>query len=195
MMMICSALIRTRTERPKKWNRLAGSTLAELVVVIVVVGMFVLMAHVHLFGLLRRNTFRAQLEEFVSAMRMAATAAAETGRRYEVIIDPIEQGFILREITSPDLSQVLEEEIIIENYFGRNCHVAYVEFDDGTYTNDFRAKFRAGLSGWQYGGKIVLMDEDERAYSVVVNRLNRMVVLKEGDVLLMQPRPKDEMLF
>ncbi|UCG48149.1 MAG: hypothetical protein JSU94_22065 [Phycisphaerales bacterium] len=195
MMRICSAQMYLRTERPKRWNRLAGSTLAELVVVIVVVGMFVLLAHVHLFGLLRRNTFRAQLEEFVSAMRMAATSAAETGRRYEVIIDPIEQGFILREITSPDLSQVLEEEIIIENYFGRNCHVAYVEFDDGTYTNDFRAKFRAGLSGWQYGGKVVLMDEDERAYSVVVNRLNRMVVLKEGDVLLMQPRPKDEMLF
>ncbi len=195
MMRICSAQMCSRTERPKRWNRLAGSTLAELVVVIVVVGMFVLLAHVHLFGLLRRNTFRAQLEEFVSAMRMAATSAAETGRRYEVIIDPIEQGFILREITSPDLSQVLEEEIIIENYFGRNCHVAYVEFDDGTYTNDFRAKFRAGLSGWQYGGKVVLMDEDEQAYSVVVNRLNRMVVLKEGDVLLMQPRPKDEMLF
>ncbi len=195
MMRICSVQMCSRTEEPKSWNRLAGSTLAELVVVIVVVGMFVLLAHVHLFGLLRRNTFRAQLEEFVSAMRMAATSAAETGRRYEVIIDPIEQGFILREITSPDLSQVLEEEIIIENYFGRNCHVAYVEFDDGTYTNDFRAKFRAGLSGWQYGGKVVLMDEDEQAYSVVVNRLNRMVVLKEGDVLLMQPRPKDEMLF
>ena len=162
---------------------------------IAVVAMFVLLAQVRLFGLLRRSTFRAQLEEFVSTMRMAVTTAAESDRRYEVIIDPIEQSFVLREITTPDLSQELEEEIIVKDYFGDNCRVAYVEFDDGTYTNDSRAKFRAGRAGWQYGGKIVLLDENEQPYSVVVNRLNRIVVLVEWDAPLLQPRPKDEMLF
>ena len=126
-------------------------------------------------------------------MQMAASTAAESDRRYEVIVDLTEQSYLLRQITTPDLSEVLEEEIIVENDFGDNCQVAYVEFDDGEYTNEGRAKFRAGHSGWQYGGKIVLLDTDEQAYSVVVNRLNRIITLKEGDVGFLVP--KDEMPF
>ena len=73
--------------------------------------------------------------------------------------------------------------------------MAYVEFDDGEYTSDTRAKFWVGHAGWHYGGKIVLLDEDEVPYSVVVNRLNRIVGLTEGDVELLVPRPKDEVPF
>ena len=160
-----------------------------------VVSLFVLLAQMHLVGLLRKNTFRAQVQEFVSTMRMAAIAAAESDRRYEVIIDLTEQSFLLRQITSPDLSQVLEEEIIVEDDFSNNCRVVYVEFDDGDYTNEGRAKFRAGHSGWQYGGKIVLLDEYEQPYSVVVNRLNRTIMLEAGDVPLLVPKAKHEVPF
>ncbi len=172
-----------------------GFTLTELVIVIVMISLFVLLAQIHLFGLLRKNTFRAQVQGLISTMQMAASAAAESNRRYELIIDPTQQNYILREITSPDLSQVLEEEIIVENDFSDNCRVAYIEFDDGEYINNGWAKFRAGHSGWQYGGKIVLFDEKEQPYSVVVNRLNRIVSLKEGDVKLLEPKDKEEVLF
>jgi Tfp pilus assembly protein FimT len=43
----------------------------ELMVVIVVVSMFALFAQMHVFGLLRKNTFRAQVQELVSTMQMA----------------------------------------------------------------------------------------------------------------------------
>lgn len=172
-----------------------GFTFIELMIVIVIVGLFAVLAQLRLFGLLRRNTFRAQVQEFVSAMRMAATAASESDRRYEVIIDLAEQSFLLRQITSPDLSQILDEEIIVENYFSENCRVAYVEFDDGDYTNEDRAKFRAGHAGWQYGGVIVFVDEDDNPYSVVVNRLSRMIVLREGEVELLEPKAKDDVPF
>ncbi|UCG57263.1 MAG: prepilin-type N-terminal cleavage/methylation domain-containing protein [Phycisphaerales bacterium] len=176
-------------------NTRYGFTLIELIIVVIVVALLVLLAQVNLFGLLGRNTFEAQIQEFVSTMQMAVAAAAQSERRYEVIVDLVEQGFLLREITSPDLSEVLEEEIIVQSYFNDNCRVAYVEFDDGEYTSDTRAKFRAGHAGWHYGGKIVLLDEDELPYSVVVNRLNRIVQLREGDVELLVPRPKDEVPF
>ena len=169
--------------------------MAELLVVLVVLSLFVLMAQVHLFGLLERHTFRAQVQEFVSTMQMAAGAAAESDRRYEVIIDIPEQSYLLREITNPDLSEVLEEEIIVHADFGENCRVVYVEFDDSEYTNDGRAKFRAGRSGWAYGGKIVLMDRKEQPYSLVINRLNRIVGLEEGDVLLLQSKARDDIPF
>jgi prepilin-type N-terminal cleavage/methylation domain-containing protein len=172
-----------------------GFTMIELMVVIVVVALFAFMAQMHLFGLLRKGTFKAQVQELISTMQMAARAAAESDRRYEVIIDLPAQKYVLRQITSPDLSQVLEEEIIIENFFSENCRAYYVWFDDGEFTNDDRAKFRAGHSGWQYGGKIVLLDENEQPYSIVVNRMNRMITLERGDVELIGPKTKDEMMF
>ena len=176
-------------------SRTRGFTMIELMVVILVVSMFVLLAQMHLFGLLRKNTFRAQVQELVSTMQMAAGAAAESDRRYEVIIDIPEQGYMLRQITTPDLSQVLEEEIIVEDSFSDNCRVFYVQFDDGEFTSEDRAKFRAGHSGWAYGGKIVLLDEKEQPYSIVVNRLNRIITLEQGDVELLQPKNKDDVPF
>jgi prepilin-type N-terminal cleavage/methylation domain-containing protein len=176
-------------------NTRAGFTLTELIVVIVIFSLFILLAQINVFGLLRKNTFKGQVQDFISTMQMAANAAAESNRRYEVIIDLTEQSYLLRQITSSDLSVVLEEELIAKNNFSSNCRVVYVEFDDGDYTNEGRAKFRVGHSGWHYGGKIILLDNDEKPYSIVVNRLNRTIELKEGNVELLVPKAKDEVLF
>ena len=172
-----------------------GFTFIELVVVTVIVGLFAVAAQLRLAGLLRKHTFKSQVQEFVSALRMAATAAAESDRRYEVIVDIAQQSFLLREITSPDLFEFLEEEVIIENYFSEDCHVAYVQFDDGEYTNEDRAKFWAGHAGWAYGGVVVFLDSEQRPHSVVVNRLSRMIMLTEGEVALLEPKAKDDVPF
>ncbi|MHC4530810.1 MAG: hypothetical protein ACYSXD_04505, partial [Planctomycetota bacterium] len=89
----------------------------------------------------------------------------------------------------------LEEEIIIINDFGESCRVSYIEFDDGEYVSDGWAKFRVGRSGWQYGGKIVLLDRDLRPYSVVVNRISRVISLQVGDVELLRPKAEYEVPF
>jgi prepilin-type N-terminal cleavage/methylation domain-containing protein len=176
-------------------RRHSGFTLTELIVVVLVISLFVLLAMVNFSGVLRRYTFKSQVQEFISTLQRAASAAAESDKRYEVIIDIVQQSYMLREITSPDLSEVLEEEIIIQNNFGSGCWVAYVIFDDGEYTNEEAAKFRAARSGWQYGGKIVLLDSDEQPHSVVVQRLNRMITLHDGDVEFLAPRSPDEVPF
>ena len=179
-------------------NTRCGFTFTELVVVVLIVSLFVLLAVTNLSGLLRRNTFRAQASEFVSTMQMAASAAAESHRRYEVIVDIAEQSYMLRQITSTHLpSDVLEEEIIVKNDFSDNCRVVYVLFDDLVDTDEDHQKafFRAGRAGWQAGGKIVLLDEDEQPHSVVVNRLNRIVTLQKGDVGILMPSRQDEVPF
>jgi type II secretory pathway pseudopilin PulG len=197
-MQICPVQTRNNTAR----CRYSAMTMIELVVALVMVSMFVVLAVPNLFGVLRKNTFKAHVRQFVSTMQMAVVAAAESNRRYEVIIDLTEQTYLLREITSPDLSQVLEEEIIAEGEFGDKCWVDYVLFDDvefsvqgESYANEGRAMFRAGHAGWHYGGKIVLLDEEGQPYSVVVNRLNRTVRLEAGDVELPLPRRTDEVSF
>ncbi|MFZ0035454.1 MAG: hypothetical protein WAK60_10780 [Sedimentisphaerales bacterium] len=179
-------------------SRISGFTFTELVVVVLIISLFVLLAVTNFSGLLRRSTFKAQANDFVSTMQMAASAAAESDRRYEVIIDIAEQSYTLRQITSPHLpSDVLEEEIIVKNDFSNNCRVVYVLFDDMVNTDEEHQKafFRAGHAGWQAGGKIVLLDEDEQPYSVVVNRLSRVVTLREGDVELLMPKSQDEVPF
>lgn len=172
-------------------------TMTELIVVVMLVSLFVLLAVINLAGLLGKSTFKAQVHELVSTMQMAASAAAESNKRYEIIINLEEQNYILRQITSPDLSQVLEEEIIVDNDLSDNCQIIYVQFDDMAETSDaFQiAAFRAGHAGWQAGGKIVLIDENEKPYSIVINRISRLVELKEGDFELFLPKSKDEMSF
>lgn len=169
-----------------------GFTLVELIVVVSFLGLFVLLAQLNLFGVLGRRTFKGQIQSFISAMQMAAAGAAETGRRYEVIIDISEQTYLLREIRSSDLAEVADDEIIDSAAFGGHCRVSYVEFDDGDYENEGQAKFRAGHAGWNYGGKVVFLDDKEQAHTVIVSRLNPIVKVVVGDPELMRPRAKDE---
>lgn len=169
-----------------------GFTFTEMLVVIVILSLLLLLTQIHIFTMLRRNTFKGQIQHFISTMQSAVTAAAQSDRRYEFIVDLTEQSFLLRQITTPDLSEVLDEEIIISEVLSKNCKVVYVEFDDGDYTYNGRAKFRAGRSGWAYGGKIILLDEHEQPYSIVANRINRIITLEEGDYQLLKPIPKDD---
>ena len=194
-MPTCSVQTHTDMRSCERRYRCSAFTFTELVVAVVIVSLFVLLAMTNLGGLLGKNSFNAQVHEFISTMQMAVNAAAESDRRYEVIIDIAEQSYTLRQITTADLTDVLEEEIIVQNDFSDKCRVSYVVFDDLDYTNEGRAKFRAGRSGWQYGGKIVLLGGGEKAYSVIVNRLSGIITLKDGDVEFMLPKSKDELPF
>ena len=94
--MTCSAQMHTETKtrcwtadtrRAKDENRSSridlrgrGFTLTELMVVIVVVGLFAFMVQIHLFGILRKNTFKARVQEFVSTMQMAASVEMPVSR-------------------------------------------------------------------------------------------------------------------
>ena len=172
-------------------------TLTETVVVLVVLAFSTLLVQISVLPLFSRNSFKARAQQFVSTLQRASNAAARGDKRFEVIIDLIEQKYILRQITSPDITQVLDEEIIEQNNFGKNCRVDYVIFDDLVSTDQEHqiAKFRAGHAGWQYSGKIVLLDQVGRPYSVIVSRISRIVELKNGDVELLLPKYDNELPF
>jgi len=187
---------RCRSEAPQAvQSRARAFVLVEMILIVSLLALFVLMVQVSFFGTLQRSRFKAGVQEFVSVMQMAASAAAESSRRYEVIIDLGEQTFLLREISSSNLADVLDEEIITQGQFGQNCRIAYVEYDDGTFTNEGKAKFRAGHAGWHYGGKIVFHDEDDQPHTVVVGRIIPIVDVVDGDPTLLIPKGKDEVPF
>ena len=136
-----------------------GFTLAESMVVIVIVSLMVALAATNLKGVITGSSFKGKVRGLVAALEAASTGAGQSGKRYEVIIDIPQQSYMLREITSPDLADVLEEEIISQEDFGEKCSVAYVVFDDGEFTSEDRAKFRTSRAGWQFGGIIVLFGQ------------------------------------
>jgi Tfp pilus assembly protein FimT len=166
-----------------------GFVLAEIVMVLFIIGLFVSIAMVDMGSVLSRNTFKAQANGLVSVLQMAAVKAAESSRRYEVIIDFPAQSYMLREITSGDLGvEPLREEIIRQHVFSKGVQIKYVQFDDEMTTAEGQAKFRAGHSGWQYGGKIILLDENGDEYTIMVNRLSKTVELFNGDILQLETR-------
>jgi hypothetical protein len=59
----------------------------------------------------------------------------------------------------------------------------------------FEARFYAGHSGWQYGGKIVLLDGDGNPYSVIVNRISIVISLLPGDVEILAPQYPEDVPF
>jgi hypothetical protein len=70
-----------------------------------------------------------------------------------------------------------------------------IAFDDGESTTQEPAKFRAGRRGWAYGGQIIFYDEDDRAFTVLINRLNRRVEIMEGEFELLLPKSTEELPF
>jgi prepilin-type N-terminal cleavage/methylation domain-containing protein len=181
--------------RPVSQTWYSGFTLAESMVVIVVVSLLIMLATTNLKGILIKNTFKSQASGLVSALESASTSAAQTGKKYEVIIDIPQQSWLLREITSSDLSEVLDEEIVAQEDLGVNCIISYVLFDDGQFTNQERAKFRTSRAGWQYGGIIVLLDSEQQPWSLVIDRMSNIVRIEPGEAQIIWPRSADEVPF
>ena len=137
-------------------KRRSAFTLIELVIVLVIVSLLVFTAQMNLYGFFKRGTFKGQVQELISTLEMAVRAASESSSRYEVIIDLTEQTYMLREISSTNLLDVWDEEIIVEGSLDEDCVVEYVLFDDEESTSDGRARFRVGRNGWQYVFALIL---------------------------------------
>ncbi len=174
-----------------------AAVLAEVIMVLFIIAMFTAIAMMNFSNVLSRNSFKSRAYDLVKLFQMAATSSSQTGRRYEVVIDFVQNSYMLREITTGLMAveDIPEEEIIQTGQFNDRFQLSYVMFDDGEWTNEAPALFRVGRSGWQYGGKIVVTDEDGVEYSIVINRLNRMIGLVAGDVEILMPRTADEMGF
>jgi len=170
--------------------------LAEVLVVVLIVSLMTGIVMFNLGGIVFRSEFEKESQRLLGLINMAADAAATTDRRYEMVFDFFEQQYTLRELVSLDTSVEVEEESVIERgNFTDEFVLAYIQFDDLEMTNEETAYFRVGKSGWQYGGKIVLLDGNGNEYSLIINRLSGVAEIRKGDVDFLIPLDKDEMPF
>jgi len=198
MMRTCTARIRTRplfcTDSP------AGFVLVEM---LLVVGLIALMTGVAVisFGAMWGNLrFKRQAEQLLTAFQMAQDAAAQSDRRYAVVLDFTEQAFILRQFKSLDIQGMDPQEAIIQTvHFDDSLTLDYVLYDDLEDTrqseNVTEARFLAGRSGWQYGGKVVLRDAEGRPWTIVIHRFAKPPELFEGEVEIYLPQYPEQVPF
>ena len=177
-----------------------GFVLIEMLMVVGLIGLMAVVATVSFSAMWGNLRFKRQAKELVGVFQMAYNAAAQSDRRYAVILDFTEQAFILREFKSLDLETMDPDEAIIQTtYFSEALTLDYVLYDDLDDTRDYenttQARFLAGHSGWQNGGKVVLLDEDGSAWTIVIHRFARPVELFKGEVDIDPPMDATDVPF
>lgn len=185
----------------KRGRTAQGLVLVEMLMVVALMALIAGTAILSFGALWGNLRFKRQAEELVNVFQMAQNAAAQSDRRYAVILDFVEQKFVLREFQTLDLGTMDPDEAIIQTgYFSDALRIEYVLYDDLRDTRDdedavLEARFLAGHSGWQYGGKVVLLDEDGQPWTIVIHRFAKPVALFEGDVPIFLPQDKQNVPF
>lgn len=173
--------------------------LVEMLLMLIMVGLMTALAMLNFSSAFTKAKFEREVNDFINVLKMAQNGAAESDKRYAVILNFDEQSYTLRQFDSLSLDVIPDEEAIITTgYFTGECYLDWILFDDFEYAIEetaFEARFYAGHSGWQYGGKIVLLDADGNPYSVVVNRLSRVITLQPGDVEILEPQYQEDVPF
>lgn len=181
--------------RTKAVKFFRGVVLVELIVAVVIIGLLTMLAFMNTSGLVVKNQFDTKVTKLTGLMEMACNSARQTSQRYEMVFDPANQYYELREFAAADSNEFDAERLIESGEFDENFFLSYIQFDDFEMTEQETAIFRIGIAGFQYGGKIVVLDENAQPHSIVVGRIDCDVEVYPDDVELMVPIDKDDLAF
>jgi hypothetical protein len=177
-----------------------GLVLIEIMIVVALTAFLLSIGIISYDALWGGWRFKHQAQELVDLFQMAREAAAQSDRRYAIVLDFTEQKYVLRQFATLDLETIPDEEAIIHTgYFTDRFQLDYVLYDDLEDTREMEdvteARFYAGRSGWQYGGKVVLRDQDGQPWSIVISRMVSPARLVEGDAEILLPQKSNDMRF
>ena len=177
-----------RDSLSKAGTSFRGLVLTELIIVIIILSLMAGLATFSFPGVVSRKKFEKQAMDFINILKMAQNAASESDKRYAVALDFEEQTYTLKQFSRPFVEAIEEEPILFKGNFTEECFLDYVFFDDGFDSREpiegevtFGVTFYAGRTGWQNGGMIVLLDVDGNPYSIIINRLSRVIILQPGE--------------
>jgi len=184
-----TVLMRNKFPDPPK-----GFTLLEVVMVLFIVSLVISIATISYTSVYPKIQFREKINTLVGIFEMAAISADQSDRRYAVLIDFFDHSYALYDVNTSNpynRENLLEEDIITSGFFDDYHELVYVQFDDSADIIDGgeagTALFVVGHNGWNYGGKVVVRDNEENLHSLVVSRFNKRVKLYQGDAMLAEP--------
>jgi prepilin-type N-terminal cleavage/methylation domain-containing protein len=107
-----------------------GFSLMETIVVLGVLSLLTGIAMVNLVGRASKSSFKKEATELVIALKTAQNAAAQTGRRYVVLLDLVEQTYTMKEVPTLDEFFLIvdqgEGEAISETHLSDRCMIEYI---------------------------------------------------------------------
>jgi type II secretory pathway pseudopilin PulG len=164
--------------------------LVEMLVALSIIAFLTSIAMLSFSAVSGKMYFQRKADKLVAVFQSAWNAAQQSDRRYVVELDFKEQTWVLRELVPEDTEVFAQDEAIMKTgFFDNRFQLDYVLYDDGLDTRAPRegeittvASLIAGHGGWQYGGKVVLRDEDGNPWSIVFYRIGKPVELVPGDV-------------
>ncbi|NLK42320.1 MAG: hypothetical protein GX298_09745, partial [Planctomycetes bacterium] len=111
--------------------RRGGLVLIELLMVVALLGLMTGIAMLG-FGAMWGDThFKSRAEQLVNTFQMAYEAALQSDRRYAVILDQLNNVYILRQFETLDLQTLPDDEAIITvGRFDEDFQFDYVLYDD-----------------------------------------------------------------
>jgi type II secretory pathway pseudopilin PulG len=177
--------------KTEKYNlKCHGLVLIEMLLVISIIAFLTAVAMLSYSAVSGNMYFRRKADNLVAILQMAVNTAQQSDRRYVVELSFKEQTWLLREMLPADAEVYAQDQAVIKSgFFDDRFFLDYVLYDDGLDTRVPRegeittvAELVAGHGGWQYGGKIVLRDEDGNPWSIVFYRIGKPVELVPGDV-------------
>lgn len=163
--------------------------LTEMIIAIIFIALMAGLVTMNFPGIVSRKQFEREARELIRILKMAQDASAESDKKYAVNLNFEEQTYTLKEYTIADWETYLDEDpILFQGFFSDKCYLEYVIFDDYTDTREpaegtiaISVSFYAAKTGFQDGGNIVLLDSDGNPYSIIVNRLSRVITLLPGE--------------
>jgi type II secretory pathway pseudopilin PulG len=177
--------------------------LVEMLLVLGIIAFLTSIAMLSFSAVSGKSYFQRKAQNLVNAFQSAWNTAQQSDRRYAIVLSFTEKTWVLRQFAQLDFEGIPEDESIIRTgTFDDRFQLDYVLYDDEDDTRNPRegervksAIFRAGHGGWQFGGKIVLWDEDGNPWSIVVYRIGKPVELLPGDVAVLIPQEPRFMPF
>jgi Tfp pilus assembly protein PilE len=180
-----------------------GLVLVEMLMVLGIIAFLTSIVMLSFSAVWGNMYFKRKADNLVAVMQSAWNAAQQSDRRYVVELSFKEQIWLLREMMPADAEVFDQEEAIIKSgTFDDRFVLDYVLYDDGMDTRAPRegttttdAVLIAGRAGWQYGGKVVLLDEDGNPWSILFYRIGKPVELVQGDVAILLAQDAKDMRF
>jgi type II secretory pathway pseudopilin PulG len=180
-----------------------GLVLIEMLMVLGIIAFMTSIAMLSFSAVSGNMYFKRRASDLVAVMQSAWSTAQQSDRRYVVELSFKEQTWLLREMMPTDAEVFDQEDAIIKSgTFSGRFVLDYVLYDDGMDTRapaegktTTDAVLIAGRGGWQYGGKVVLRDEDGKPWSILFYRIGKPVELVPGDVDVLLVQDAKDMRF
>lgn len=207
--MLDASFYRPMAKRQISHRIRLGLVLIEMLMVLGIIAFLMSIAMLSFSAVWGNMYFQRKAEDLVAVMQTAWSTAQQSERRYVVELSFKYQMWWLDEImptndeiVNSDDESDPDDESIKSGYFDDRFILDYVQLDDGFDTRfptegtiTIGVPLEVGRGGWQYGGKVVLRDEDGNPWSILFYRVGKPVELVAGDIDILRTMKTRDMRF